>query len=126
MNIVILEGRLTKEPEVVMTTTRKYKALFTLAVDREIANANGEKEADFIQVVCWDKLAEFTKNWLTKGKLIQLEGRIATGSYDKDGKKVYYTQVNAFKINFAPTNEKTIQPVAEEKPKVNLEELLPF
>lgn len=126
MNIVILEGRLTKDPERAITTTGKSVSKFTLAVDREVASKDGQKEADFIQVQCYDKVADFVNQWLKKGTLIQLEGRINTGSYDKDGVKVYFTNVIALKVKFAPTNEREKTETKQEEPKINMDELLPF
>lgn len=96
MNKVILMGRLTKDVEVKYSQSQKAVVRFTLAVDRR---AKGE--ADFVSCVAFDKTAEFMGKYLAKGRQIALSGRILTGSYDKDGKKVYTTEVIADEIFFA-------------------------
>ena len=88
MNRVILIGRMTANPEMRYTQNEKPVASYTLAVDRQ-----GEG-ADFINCVAWNKNAEFASKYLTKGTKIAAEGRIQTRTYDdKDGKKVYVTEV---------------------------------
>ena len=101
MNRVDLIGRPTKNPELRYTTSNIPVAQFTLAVNRTFTNQNGEKEADFINVIVWDKQAENVSKYVTKGKLISVEGRLQTRSYDdKDGKKVYVTEVVANHVGF--------------------------
>lgn len=101
MNRVDLVGRPTKNPELRYTTSNIPVAQFTLAVNRTFTNQNGEKEADFINVIVWDKQAENVSKYVTKGKLISVEGRLQTRSYDdKDGKKVYVTEVVASHVGF--------------------------
>ncbi|WP_077591223.1 single-stranded DNA-binding protein [Planococcus lenghuensis] len=73
---------------------------FTLAVNRTFTNASGEKEADFINCVTWRKQAENTANFLKKGSLAGVEGRIQTRSYEKDGQRVYVTEVVADSVQF--------------------------
>ena len=91
MNRVILLGRLTKNPEVRMSGEMKI-ARYTLAVDRRKKDA--EQTADFISCVAFGRGGEFAENYLHKGMKIAVVGRIQTGSYtDKDGKKVYTTDV---------------------------------
>lgn len=93
MNKVFLIGRLTADPEVRSTSTGKMTASYTLAVDRRVAK-DAEKTADFIRCIGWEKKAEFAEKYLHKGVKIAITGRIQTGSYtDKDGKKVYTTDV---------------------------------
>lgn len=87
MNRVFLIGRLTKEPEI-----REKSARYTLAVDRPV-KAENQPEADFIQCVCFGKSVDFANKYLHKGMKIAIEGRIQTGSYEKDGHKVYTTDV---------------------------------
>lgn len=92
MNKVILIGRLTADPDIRYTQYGKAVGTYTLAVDRRVAN--GEQKADFIRCQCWEKKAEFAEKYLKKGIKIAITGRIQTGSYtDKDGKKVYTTDV---------------------------------
>ncbi len=101
MNKVTLIGRLTKEPELKYTPGAGTAVLtITLAVDRRF-NKEGQKEADFIPVVIWGKQAESTAQYVSKGKLIAIAGRIQTRNYDhKDGYKVYVTEVVAEEVKF--------------------------
>ncbi|MBC2582214.1 single-stranded DNA-binding protein [Clostridium sp. DJ247] len=101
MNKVVLIGRLTKDPELKFTPgTGTAVATFTLAVDRRFSK-EGQREADFIPVVVWGKQAESTANYMGKGKLIGVSGRIQTRSYDaKDGTKRYVTEVIAEEVQF--------------------------
>ena len=109
MNKVVLIGRLTKDPEVRSTTDGKAVARYTLAVDRKVAK--GDKATDFIGCVGWEKRAEFAEKYLRKGTKIAVVGRIQTGSYTKDGKTVYTTDVVVEDQEFCePKGEK-----AEEK-----------
>lgn len=101
MNKVVLIGRLTKDPELRFTPgTGTAVASFTLAVDRRYKK-EGQQEADFIPIVVWGKQAESTANYVTKGKLVGVSGRIQTRSYDaKDGNKRYVTEVVADEVQF--------------------------
>ena len=101
MNKVILIGRLTRDPELRYTSSNVATATFSVAVDRNFTNQNGEREADFINIVVWRKQAENCKNYLTKGSQVAIEGRIQTRNYDgQDGKKVYVTEVVADNVQF--------------------------
>jgi len=101
MNRVILVGRLTKDPELRYTPNGVAVATFTLAVNRSFTNAQEEREADFINVVVWRKPAENTANFLKKGSLAGVDGRIQTRSYEgQDGKRVYVTEVMAESVQF--------------------------
>ena len=94
MNHVPLIGRLTKDVETRYTQSGKAVAMFTLAVDRIGKGANGEKQADFIPCVVWDKQAEVAGKYLAKGRQTAVEGRIQTRTYDaQDGTKKYVTEV---------------------------------
>lgn len=104
MNKVILIGRLTKDPELRYTSSNIATASFSLAVDRNFTNQNGEREADFINIVVWRKQAENCKNYLTKGSQVAIDGRIQTRSYDgQDGQKRYVTEVVADNVQFLGT-----------------------
>jgi single-strand DNA-binding protein len=107
MNRVVLVGRLTKDPDLRYTPNGVPVATFTLAVNRPFKN-NGETEADFINCVVWRKPAENCANFLKKGSLAGVDGRIQTRSYDgQDGKKVYVTEVQAESVQFLePKGEK--------------------
>lgn len=101
INRVVLVGRLTKDVELRYTPSGVANARFTLAVNRTFSNQQGEKEADFINIVVWRKQAENTANFLKKGSLAGVEGRIQTGSYEgQDGKRVYTTDVVADSVQF--------------------------
>lgn len=94
MNKVFLVGRLTRDPELRYGANNNAVMRTAIAVDRTFANQNGEREADFINIVAFGNRAETMKKYLTKGSQIAVSGRIQTGSYDdKDGKKVYTTDV---------------------------------
>ena len=101
MNKVFLIGRLTKNPELRYTSSNIACSTFTLAVNRDFINQNGEREADFINIQVWKKLAENVKNYLTKGSQVAIDGRIQTRSYDgQDGQKRYVTEVVAENVQF--------------------------
>lgn len=93
MNKVILIGRLTKDVDFRKGDNDKVSARFNLAVNRRFKNANGDTEADFPSCVAFGKTAEFINNYFKKGSAIAITGRIQTGSYEKDGAKVYTTDV---------------------------------
>lgn len=99
MNKIILIGRLTKDPELSYTQGGKAVCKFTLAVDRPY---NGEsKEADFINIVVWNKAGENAAKYLVKGRQTAVEGRLQIRSYDgNDGKKRYVTEVVADRVEF--------------------------
>ena len=96
MNNVSLVGRLTKDVELRYTPSNVAVATFTLAVNRNFKNENGEREADFINCAIWRQQAENLANWAKKGALIGVTGRIQTRSYDnQQGQRVYVTEVVA-------------------------------
>ena len=94
INRTVLTGRLTKDTELKYTQSGQAVASFTLAVDRQFTNAQGEREADFVQCVIWRKAAENFSKFTHKGSLVGIDGRIQTRSYDnKQGNRVYVTEV---------------------------------
>lgn len=100
INRSVLVGRLTKDPELRYTPSGVAIARFTLAVNRQFKK-EGEQQADFINIVVWRKQAENVANFLKKGSLAGVEGRIQTGSYEgQDGKRVYTTEVVADSVQF--------------------------
>lgn len=115
MNTVILLGRLTADPDIRSTRDGKAVASFTLAVDRY------KEGADFIRCQAWEKRADFCEKYLKKGTKIAIRGRIRTGDYtDKDGKKVYTTDVMIEDIEFAQTKAaQAAQEAPEPKPDEN-------
>ncbi|EAE2564331.1 single-stranded DNA-binding protein [Listeria monocytogenes] len=101
MNRIVLVGRLTKDPDLRYTPAGAAVATFTLAVNRAFTNQNGEREADFIQCVVWRKPAENVANFLKKGSMAGVDGRIQTRNYeDSDGKRVFVTEVVAESVQF--------------------------
>ena len=102
MNKVILMGRLTRDPEVRYTTTNNtLVATFPIAVNRRFARQGEERQADFINIVAWDKTGEFCSKYFKNGMQVAVTGRIQTRNYDdKDGKKVYVTEILATNISF--------------------------
>ncbi|MGJ8729298.1 single-stranded DNA-binding protein [Listeria aquatica] len=101
MNRVVLVGRLTKDPELRYTPAGVAVATFTLAINRNFKNGQGEQEADFINCVVWRKPAENVANFLRKGSLAGVDGRVQTRNYEgQDGKRVYVTEVVAESVQF--------------------------
>lgn len=101
INRVVLVGRLTKDPELKYTQSGVAVTRFTLAVNRTFTNQQGEREADFINCVTWRKQAENTANFLRKGSLTGVEGRIQTSNFEgKDGNRVFMTEVVADSVQF--------------------------
>jgi single-strand DNA-binding protein len=103
LNNVTLAGRLTKDPELRFTPNGVAVATFTLAINRPFENQQGEREADFVNCVIWRKPAENVANFLKKGDLAGVTGRIQTRSFEgNDGKRVYVTEVLAESVQFGP------------------------
>jgi single-strand DNA-binding protein len=119
MNRVVLVGRLTRDPELKYTPSGVAVATFTLAVNRPFKNESGEQQADFINIVIWRKQAENAANYLKKGSLAGVDGHIQTRNYEKDGKKVYITEVVADSVQFLePKNSKgNYQPPMDPPPE---------
>lgn len=107
MNKVVLIGRLTKDPELKFTPGKGTAVTtFTLAINRRFSK-DGQQEADFIPIVVWGKIAESSANYLTKGKLAGVAGRIQTRSYEaKDGSRRYVTEVVADEVQFLEWGDK--------------------
>lgn len=101
MNKAIIIGRLTRDPEMRTTGSGINSTSFTVAVSRNYANQNGERETDFINCVAWRKQAENIAKYCTKGTQVAVEGRIQTRSYDaQDGTKRYVTEIIADNVTF--------------------------
>ena len=101
MNRVVLVGRLTKDPDLRYTPSGVAVATCTLAVNRAFTNQQGDREADFINCVVWRRPAENVANFLKKGSLAGVDGRVQTRSYDnQEGKRVYVTEINAESVQF--------------------------
>lgn len=105
MNTLVLVGRLTKDMGELRGTENKV-GLFTMAVNRNYTNTNGEREADFIQVKVFKKLAENCKQYLSKGSLVSVQASLRTGSFQKDGKTQYTMEVIADEVQFLDTKNR--------------------
>jgi len=126
MNNVTLIGRLTRDPEVRYTSaTQMAVATFTVAIDRPVKD--GEKKADFPKIIVFGKTAENCEKYLTKGRLVGIQGRLQTGSYqNKDGVTVYTTDVVANNVEFLEWGDK--KEIKEELPDSfqAIDEVVPF
>ena len=100
INNVVLVGRIVKELDLKYTQSGKAVARFNLAVNRDFKDANGDSQADFPSCQVWGKTAEVMADNLRKGSLIDVTGRIQTGSYEKDGQRIYTTDVVVEKFHF--------------------------
>jgi single-strand DNA-binding protein len=102
---VILIGRLTKDPELRYTPNGIATTQFTLAVDRPFTSQGGERETDFLSIVTWRQLAETCANYLKKGRLTAVEGRVQVRNYDNnEGKRIYVTEIVADNVRFLEGN----------------------
>jgi single-strand DNA-binding protein len=131
MNVVALVGRLTKDPELRYTSTGTAVTSFTLAVDDPYAK--GDKKADFLNIVTWKQTAEACANYLKKGRMCAVEGRMSTRNYDNnEGKKVYVTEVVANNVRFlekaegSQQRDNTPPPLEDGKPIDISDDDLPF
>ena len=106
MNKIFLIGRLTKDPELRYTPSGAAVCSFTLAVDRRFTNQNGEREADFINIVVWNKAAENCAKYLSKGRQTAVEGRLQIRSFDgNDGQRRWVTEVIADNVEFLSSGQ---------------------
>lgn len=101
LNRIVLIGRLTADPTLRYTPNGKAVTSFTLAVDRQFKNQQGEREADFINIIVWGAQAENAANYLAKGKLAAVDGRLQIRSFEgQDGQKRWITEVVADTVRF--------------------------
>ena len=108
MNKVLLVGRITTDPELRYTNANIPFTRYSVAVNRGVNSETGEKITDFINIVTWRKQAEVICQYLNKGSLISIEGRIQTGSFtDKDGNKKYTTDVVTDNVRFLESKSQT-------------------
>ena len=122
LNSVIMQGRLTKDPELRYTQTQKPVATFTLAVDRDY-NPTGEKETDFPQIVAWNKTAEFVSQYITKGSMVIVTGRLQSREWtDKNDNKRVSWEVVADHVYFGES-KKNSKPVDVDAPQSSFSEL---
>lgn len=127
MNNVVLLGRLTRDVELRSTQNGNVVANFSIAVNRNFKNANGEYEADFINCVAWRNTAEFISKYFKKGDMISARGRIQTRKYeDPDGTMHYVTEVVIEEVGFVGgKNRESAEPI-EDVPEIPDEDDLPF
>lgn len=113
MNKVILMGRLVRDPEIRYTTNNNtLVATFALAVNRRFVKQGEERQSDFINIVAWDKTGEFVSKYFKKGQQVGVVGRLQTRQYDdKDGKRVYVTEVVAEEVYFVGDKKEESQNV---------------
>lgn len=115
MNRVVISGRFTKEHELRYNQSGTAILSNTIASNRKFKNKNGEYEADFINVVLFNQQAKYTADYSKKGDMVLIEGRLQTRTYDdKDGKKVYVTEVIADSIEPLMTRKETKEQPKEE------------
>lgn len=107
LNRIVLIGRLTRDPELRFTQSGKAVCQFTLAVDRPFPGQDGSREADFINIVVWNKPGENCAQYLAKGRMAAVDGRLQIRSYDgNDGQRHYVTEVIAENVRFlSPRSE---------------------
>ncbi|EOJ21627.1 single-strand DNA-binding protein [Enterococcus faecalis EnGen0338] len=135
INNVTLVGRLTKDPDLRYTQSGTAVGQFTLAVNRNFTNQQGDREADFINCVIWRKAAESFANYARKGTLIGLTGRIQTRNYDnQQGQRVYVTEVvvenfqllESKEVNEQRRSNKPGQAAFDKQPSAKPDPLDPF
>ena len=136
INRVVLVGRLTRDVEVRKTASGLSVATFTVACDRRVArgqDGNNQQSADFISCVAWRQAADFLGSYARKGALVGVEGRIQTRNYDRDGQKVYVTEIVCDTVNLLESKSQSQnraqnsgyqdnsyqQPYSQPKPSVN-------
>lgn len=130
LNRVVLVGRLTRDPELRYSPSGVAITNFTLAVDRKFKNAHGERETDFIPCVVFKQLAEHCANYLAKGKLASVDGRLQVRTYnDKDGQKRWVTEVVAEDVHFLSPKDggsSSSSRTSQYGHEVNLDDDIPF
>ncbi len=128
MNKVILLGRLTKDPDVRYTqSTNTQVTIFTLAINRRFVKQGEERQADFINIVAWNKTAEFVSKYFKKGQQVGVIGRIQTRNYDDEqGIKHYITEVIAEEVYFAGDKKQETQSNTTDDFEITDMDSLPF
>lgn len=131
MNKVTLIGRITKDPEVKLTQNQTAFCNFTIAVDRRFKDQDGQRQADFINCVAWKQTAEFIRKYFQKGSRIGVSGCIQTRNFEKDGQKIFITEVLVEEAEFVESKNNSQQETQKHvaTPEVELPEdygKLPF
>ena len=110
LNRVVLVGRMTRDPELRRTANGTPVASFTLAMNRNFSSQNGERQADFIPCVVWNKAAENTAKYCSKGSLVGVDGRLQSRSYqNQDGRRVSVIEVICDSVQFLETRAMSSQ-----------------
>ena len=109
LNQIVLVGRLTRDPEVIETENGNKVANITLAVPRTYKNMDGVYDTDFITVTLWREVAQNTAEYVQKGDLVGIKGRMQTESFEKDGNKEFRLNVVAEKVTFLSSRDKNSQ-----------------
>ena len=126
MNIAFLTGRLTRDPDVRYTTGREPLciATFNLAVDRPVSKGS-EKQTDFPRIKAFGKQAENIEKYIGKGSKVAVQGAVETGEYEKDGRKIYFTEIVASRVEFLDTRSQQTQqtPAATPQQMENFQQL---
>jgi single-strand DNA-binding protein len=116
LNVVAIMGRLARDPEMRQTTTGKNVASFRIACDRGRRDVNGQSQADWLDVVAWDRIAEFICKYFQNGSLIVIDGRLQTRQYqDKNGQNRTAVEIVANNVNFGQS--RSIYPSTENAPE---------
>ena len=110
MNVFNGIGRLTKDVDMKYTPNGLAVARFTIAINRPFKNQNGEQEVDFINCVAFGKRAETIAQYVRKGHRIGITGSVQTGSYEKEGRTIYTTDINVSGFTFLESAQKTQKP----------------
>lgn len=128
INRAILVGRLTRDPEMRYTSDGTATISFSLAVNRQFKNKQGEREADFINCVIWRKAAETFCNYTHKGSQVAIDGRIQTRNYENNqGNRVYVTEVVVENFSFLDTNNGNSQQPQQSQDSIDIDDDdLPF
>jgi len=127
MNKVIFIGRLTKDPEVKNTSSQVQFCNFTIAVDRRFKDANGQRQADFINCVAWRQTASFIGSYFRKGSKVAVVGSLQSRSYDdQSGQKRYVTEVVVDEVEFMDSKNDRTQQTAVESALTSEDTSLPF
>lgn len=116
MNTVLLTGRLTKDPEIKYTPSQTCYARFSLAISRG-KDKDGKELTDYPNIVAFGKTAEVVEKYTKKGMMVGITGKIQTGSYEKDGKKIYTTTIVADRVEFMEKKETPEKSIKKETPE---------
>lgn len=120
MNKVLLTGRITKDPEIRYTSNGMANLMFTLAVDRQVRDAQGQRQADFVSCVAWSQSADFMSRYVKKGNMLAITGRIQTRSYQgQDNQMHYVTEVIVESVENLTPRDATSQPANFQQPQAN-------